>query len=167
VLHGSGAEFGQVVAAQAVGGVTAGLLVARAARGRSTRWLMGTGAVVFGALDLALFLYPLLYVSVVPAIALMVVIGLPGALVSAGVTTLLQTATPDTHRGRVLGARGALAGAGMLVGIGIASTLGDPVGIIPVIALQGAGYVLGGLWLMTRLPRDDVDAVAPGALAPA
>jgi MFS family permease len=115
-------------------------------------------------LDLAMFLYPLLYVSVLPALVLMVVIGLPGALVSAGVTTLMQTHTPDTHRGRVFGAAGAVAGAGMLLGIGIASTLGEALGIVPVISVQGAGYVVGGLWVLSRLPRT---AAQPLELEPA
>ncbi len=47
------------------------------------------GAVAFGLIDLAIFLYPLGYVAVWPAVAGMIVVGLPGALTLAGLVMLV------------------------------------------------------------------------------
>ena len=57
--------------------------------------LLSYGAVAFGLVDLAIFLYPLGYVAVWPAVAGMIIVGLPGALTLAGLITLcLQRLRP-------------------------------------------------------------------------
>jgi hypothetical protein len=45
----------------------------------------------------------------------------------------------------------AVGGCAVLVGIGIASWLGEAVGIVPIIAIQGAGYVAGGFMVLLTL----------------
>ena len=70
----------------------------------------------FGAVDLAIFLYPLGYVAVWPAAVGMVVVGFPGALTIAGALTLLQRNTEDSYRGRVFGALDAVEGVAILAG---------------------------------------------------
>jgi len=107
--------------------------------------------VAFGAVDLALFLYPLAYVAIWPAVVGMVVVGVPGALMMAGGFTLLQRATADSHRGRVFGALGAVEGAATVAGTVSAGFLGQSVGIIPVLAAQGAGYVVAGVAVVVAL----------------
>jgi hypothetical protein len=84
----------------------------------------------------------------------MALVGLPGALVVAGLMTIFQTATDDGHRGRVFGAAVALDGVAMLAGTAVAGTLGERLGIVPVIAVQGAGYVAAGLLVLLTLHRD-------------
>ena len=64
--------------------------------------MLGAGAVVFGLVDLAIFLYPVLWVSPWPAAVGMVLVGLPGAVTVAGYQTLLQRHTRDAERGRVM-----------------------------------------------------------------
>ena len=59
---------------------------------------------------LAIFLYPLGYVAVWPAVAGMIIVGLPGALTLAGLITLFQRSSEDAYRGRVFGALSALEG---------------------------------------------------------
>ena len=101
-----------------------------------------------------LFLYPLAYVAIWPAVVCMVVVGVPGALIMAGAFTLLQRATADSHRGRVFGALGAVEGAATVAGTVAAGFLGQSVGIIPVLATQGAGYVIAGVAVVLALrPR--------------
>ena len=88
VLHGSSQDLGLIVAAQAIGGIAGGMVAAASGhRFRASR-LMCCGAVAFGLVDLAIFLYPLGYVAVWPAVAGMIVVGLPGALTLAGLITL-------------------------------------------------------------------------------
>jgi len=151
VLHGSSQEFGLVVAAQAVGGILGGVLAAGFGhRVRASR-LLGWGAVVFGLVDLAIFLYPLGYVAVWPAVTGMVVVGLPGALAMAGLMTLFQRSTADSHRGRVFGSLSALEGITVLAGTLGAGFLSRYAGIVPVLAIQGAGYVVAGLAMLAWL----------------
>lgn len=151
VLHGSSQEFGLVVAAQAVGGILGGVLAAGFGHRIRASRLLASGAVVFGLVDLAIFLYPLGYVAVWPAVVGMVVVGLPGALAMTGLMTLFQRSTADSHRGRVFGALSALEGVTVLAGTLGAGFLSRYAGIVPVLAIQGAGYVVGGLAMLAWL----------------
>jgi Na+/melibiose symporter-like transporter len=158
VLHGGPTVYGTIMSVQAIGGLAGGLLATLIGHRFPPRLLLGGGATIFGLLDLALFLYPLLEPALWPALAIMILVGLPGALTVAGLVTVFQTATEDAHRGRVFGAINALEAAAMLVGIALAGTLAGRVGIVPVIAVQGAGYVLAGLLTLIALPRSRLTA---------
>lgn len=165
VLHGSGSAYGLILSAQAVGGIVGGLVAAAVAgRGAPLR-LFGWGAVAFGAIDLAIFLYPLEYVAIWPAVVGMVIVGLPGALTMAAMMTLYQQQTPDAYRGRVWGAFSTLAGLGVGLGTVGAGLVAQQTGIIPVIAFQGVGYLGAGI-AMVALLRPPVSAArstpAPG-----
>lgn len=144
VLHGSSAEFGLVAAAQAVGGIAGGLVAASLSQRFSALRLFTLGSVTFGLVDLAIFLYPLGYVALWPAVAGMIVVGLPAALCMAALNTLFQRGTRDAYRGRVFGALGTAEGGASLAGTLAGGYLSRPLGIVPVIAVQGAGYVLAG-----------------------
>jgi MFS family permease len=106
--------------------------------------MLGAGSVVFGLVDLAIFVYPLLLVAAWPAVLGMVVVGLPGALVSAGMMTLFQRHTFDAQRGRVFSLVFVTRAVAQVVGTLCAGFLGGSVGIVPVLAFQGVGYVAAG-----------------------
>jgi Na+/melibiose symporter-like transporter len=152
VLHGSNQAYGVVVAVQAVGGIVGGLFAAAIGHRVSAARLLGVGAVVFGLIDLSIFLYPLAYVAVWPAAVGMVVVGLPGALMLAGFMTLFQRSTVDSHRGRVFGSLGAAEGVAVIAGTVGAGLLAQSVGIVGVLAVQGAGYVVAGVAVLVLLP---------------
>ena len=152
-LHGDARAYGTILALQAVGGIAGGLLIASCGHRLSLRSLTGAGSVLFGVLDLALFLYPLAFPGLWPAGLLIACAGLPGAALAAGYTTALQVRAGDDHRGRVFGALAALQAAAILLGIAAGGTLGSAIGIIPVLAAQGAGYCTTGLCLTGFLPR--------------
>jgi Na+/melibiose symporter-like transporter len=152
VLHGGPQAYGTIMSVQAIGGLAGGAVATLVGHRFPARLLLGGGAVVFGLLDLVLFLYPLLEPALWPALVIMVLVGLPGALTVAGLVTVFQVATEDAHRGRVFGALTALKAAGMLAGTAVAGTLAERAGIVPVIAVQGAGYVLAGLLVLLALP---------------
>ena len=163
VLHGTPQDLGLIVAAQAVGGIAGGM--AAAASGHRIR----PATVAFGLVDLAIFLYPLGYVAVWPAVAGMIVVGLPGALSLAGLITLFQRSSEDSYRGRVFGAVSALEGVTVLAGTLGAGYLSRLAGIIPVLAIQSGGYVVAGLAMLIWLPAgpagpgsDHSTAEAPG-----
>ena len=164
VLHGSSQEFGLVVAAQAVGGILGGALAAGFGhRVRASR-LLSCGAIAFGLVDLAIFLYPLGYVAVWPAVAGMVIVGLPGALTMAGLMTLFQRSTSDSHRGRIFGALSAVEGVAVLAGTLGAGFLSRYAGIVPVLAIQGAGYVVAGLAMLARLREGTGEGSCSGSV---
>jgi len=64
--------------------------------------------------------------------------------------TVFQNLTVDGTRGRIFGAVGAAESVAVLVGIAAAGFLGDAVGIIPVLVVQGLGCVAGGLVVLSR-----------------
>jgi Na+/melibiose symporter-like transporter len=162
VLHGTPQDLGLIVAAQAVGGIVGGIVAAASGhRARASR-LLSYGAIVFGLVDLAIFLYPLGYVAVWPAIVGMIIVGLPGALTVAGLITLFQRSSEDSYRGRVFGAVSALEGVTVLVGTLAAGYLSRFAGIVPVLAVQGAGYVVAGLVMLAWL-KDGADPPVPAA----
>ena len=163
VLHGSSQAYGLVVAAQAVGGIAGGVVAAAAGhRARASR-LLSVGAILFGLVDLAIFLYPLGYVAVWPAIVGMIIVGVPGALALAGLITLFQRNTEDAFRGRVFGAISTAEGITVLAGTLGAGFLSRFAGIIPVLAIQGAAYVAAGIAMFVWLKEDP----GSGASAPA
>ena len=154
VLHGTPQDLGFILAAQAVGGIAGGMAAAASGHRIPAARLLGLGAVLFGLVDLAIFLYPLGYVAVWPAIAGMIVVGLPGALTLAGLITLFQRSSEDAYRGRVFGALSALEGVSVLAGTLGAGYLSRVAGIVPVLAVQGAGYVVAGLVMLRCLKGD-------------
>ncbi len=176
VLHGSSQEFGLVVAAQAIGGIAGGMVAAASGHRARASHLLSYGAIAFGLVDLAIFFYPRGYVAVWPAVAGMIIVGLPGALTLAGLITLFQRNSEDSYRGRMFGAVSGLEGVTVLAGTLGAGYLSRFVGIIPVLAIQGAGYVVAGLvmlaWLKdgaeppkSRGDRDSADVSGDGEQA--
>ncbi|MFT4167169.1 MAG: MFS transporter [Microlunatus sp.] len=163
VLHATAQTYGTILSVQAVGGILGGLLLTALGHRLTPRALFGWGAVMFGLLDLALFLYPLLTDAVWPALVLIGLVGVPGAALFAGALTVFQTATEDTNRGRVFGTLTTLQNAAMLIGTPIAGLLAGHLGIVAVISIQGVGYVVAGLVALVGLRR--LAASAGGAAA--
>ena len=82
------------------------------------------------------------------------VYGLTGstlATLQIGASTLLQSATADAYRGRVLGAIGATAACATLIGAGLGDPLGDRVGNVTMLNVQGLGYGLAGIMVLVSL----------------
>jgi Na+/melibiose symporter-like transporter len=153
VLHGGAEVYGLISGVQAIGGIIGGFLVASLADRWSPVVMLGAGAVAFGLVDLAIFLYPLLLVSPWPAAAGMIVVGLPGAVTVAGLQTLFQRHTVDAERGRVFALGSLASSVTVVIGSLGAGLLGGSVGIMPVLAVQGVGYVVAGLLMLAALDR--------------
>jgi MFS family permease len=151
VLHGTGQVYGVISGVQAIGGLAGGFVVAAVAERWSPVTMVWVGSILFGLVDLAIFLYPLVWVSPWPAAVGMVLVGLPGAVVVAGTMTLFQRCTTDEHRGRVFSLMALAQAVSVVVGSTLAGFWGGPSGIIPILALQGVGYVVAGLLVLARL----------------
>jgi Na+/melibiose symporter-like transporter len=160
VLHGTGADFGLINAAQAVGGIGGGLAAASLGSRLDPVTALSYSATAFGAADLILFLYPLAWPVVWPAAVLIAGAGIAGAFMLTAAMTLMQGHTNDRYRGRVFGALGAVEGLAIVVGTVAAGVLANVVGIVAVLSVQGAGYVGAGILVLALLR-------APHGLAPA
>jgi predicted MFS family arabinose efflux permease len=148
VVHADGRAYGLLVGLQAVGGILGAALVVRVGRRARPAALLGWGALALGAVDLALLGYPVLTATVAPALVLIVVAGVPAALTFSGYVTVVQTHAEDRYRGRVVGSLMAARGLATLGGIGLAAWLGEAVGILPAILVQGGVYVAGGAFVL-------------------
>jgi Na+/melibiose symporter-like transporter len=166
VLGGSGRAYGLIAGSQAVGGVVGGLVAAAIGHRLSPALLLGAGAMTLGAIDLAIFLYPLaLGETWWPAMAGMMVVGLPAALTMAGYTTLFQRATDDASRGRAFSLVALCRTVAVLVGTTLAGFLGEHVGIMPVLAFQGVGYLVAGTMVLLALRLGQPQAPDAASLA--
>jgi MFS family permease len=132
------------MSAQAIGGLLGGLVVGYVAQRLSLRHMIGWGAIAFGLIDLAIFNYPAIIPGVALGIGLMVLVGIPGALAVSALDTLLQTATQDAYRGRVFGALGTTQSLLMLLGAVLAGALGDQLGTVALLNVQGFGFIVAG-----------------------
>ena len=113
VLNGSSREFGFIASVQAIGGIAGGVVAASLGQRVSPAAMFGFGALLFGFIDLVMFLYPLVWVAIWPAAVCMILVGVPGAVTMTGYNTLLQRGTIDAYRGRVFGALGVVQGVGV------------------------------------------------------
>ena len=163
VLHGGPEALGIISGIQAVGGVIGGLVVATFGSRWQPQRMLALGAVAFGLVDLAIALYPLAWVHAWPAAVLMIVVGLPGAITSAGLMTLFQQHTDDRERGRVFSMLLLVRALATVLGSLTAGILGGAVGIVPVMAWQGCGYMLAGSIVLVMLVRSPEREPEPAA----
>jgi MFS family permease len=88
-----------------------------------------------------------------PGIVLIAVAGIPGAFLIAAALTLIQRHTSDRHRGRVFGALNVVEGVALVAGTLTAGFLAQSLGVVAVLATQGAGYVVAG-WFVLAVLRE-------------
>jgi MFS family permease len=144
-LGGGAAELGWTMAAQAVGGIAGGLVAGRVASGLTPARVVPVALTLFGLVDLAIFNYPRWFEGIGPVLLMFAIVGVPGAFGFAAVMTILQTSVADQYRGRLFAVLGVLAAAGALVGSTVGGALGGRLGVVNLLTIQGAGYVVAGL----------------------
>jgi MFS family permease len=151
-LHSDSAGYGAVLSTQAIGGLVGALVIGRLGSRINPLRMLIIGALIFGAIDLVLFTYPVVYPHIGPALVMLVIVGVPGAAMGAAIATLQQVRAEDRQRGRVVGAIGAVAAVGSLVGAVLAGFAGEVLPVVLLLVVQGSGYVIGGLVVavMTR-----------------
>lgn len=161
-LRSDSTGYGLLLSTQAIGGLAGAVVIGRMGSRVNPLRLVIVGSVIFGLIDLGLFTYPAIYPHIGPALVVMVIVGVPGAAMMAGIATLEQTLAADSHRGRVIGALGAISAAGSLVGAVAAGFLGEVVPILLLLVVQGSGYAIAGLTIawMTRGARVPAQEIA-------
>lgn len=162
VLHGDDLVFAALLSTQAIGGIAGALLVGQFLRNASPALLLGAGALIFGLIDLVLFTYPAIAPIIWPALVGMVIVGIPTTAMGVGFTTIQQTQVADSHRGRVVGLSLSLQAVGAIVGVSIAGLFGELIGILPLVVVQGSGYVISGvIVLLVARHAHKLAAVSP------
>ncbi len=152
MLGGGGLELGLIMSAQAVGGITAGLLLTSFADRIPAVRLLGWGALLGGVMDGLLLNYPLLYPVLWPGLVLVAVAGLPFAMFGTAQMMLLQTEAEPQLRGRVFSAYFAVFGLAKLVGMLGSGLLGDVIGVM-LINTQTVMYLLAGIIVLNTTAR--------------
>lgn len=151
-LHTDATGYGWLLSTQAIGGLIGAVVIGRLGSRIDPLRLLITASIVFGLIDLVLFTYPAFYPVLAPALIGMVIVGVPAAAMGAAIATIQQTHAADRHRGRVVGGLMAVGALGSLVGAVAAGFLGEIVPVVPLLIVQGSGYVAAGVavWLLTR-----------------
>ncbi len=153
MLGGGGLELlGLIMSAQAVGGITGGLLLTGFTDRIPATRLLGWGGLLSGVLLFPLLNYPLIYPVLWPSLVLVAIAGLPFAMFGSAQMTLLQTEAEPQVRGRVFSAYFAVFGTAQLVGMLGSGLLGDVIGVM-LINTQTVAYLLAGLIVLAVSAR--------------
>lgn len=153
-LHGTGRDYGLFLGLQAVGGLIGSLVVGRFGKRASQVALAGLGTIGLGVADFAIFNYVWLVPAlsgVLPALILIVVAGVPASAGGIAGQTLIQRATSDAYRGRVLAVVSVVLTLFELLGSATAGLLGDHLGVILVLNIHACTLVLAGVLIVLLL----------------
>jgi MFS family permease len=137
VLRAGSEVVGAMVSATGIGTLLTGLVLGKVGQTRQLARLIVGQEVLLGVAFLATF--SARSVPLVVALSIPVGIGFASAV---GCGTLLQTRTAERYRGRVLGAFGTTVALSLLAGEGLATLLGNPIGVLPLLYTAG-GVALG------------------------
>ncbi len=150
VLMGGGAQLlGWLMMAQGVGGLLGGLLVGQFGKRFSSRRITALGLVLTGMVILAIIGFP----HSAWVLPLMAAAGVAASAWLICSETLLQMGTSNQFRGRIFGTLGTTSALASLVGMLLAGSLADLVGLVPILYISGSLYIISGLMAWVMLPR--------------
>lgn len=153
VLHGNSVIYGTLLSIQMVGNLLGNVLVAQSGKRQLPLRALWISACIFGVIDLLIVDIPVFYPALPLVMFLFVLVGIPAAFMGVHIQTLFQVLPEDKLRGRVFGARLAVSSLASLIGMLLAGLLGDQLGSVPLLNLQGGSYVFGGLLILLALRR--------------
>ncbi len=156
VLQAGSAGYGWLFTAYAVGGLVGGVIIAQVGRATRAKRLLGLAGLAWGLIFLVIINIP----SFVLALALLLVMGVPGVGWRVGRQSLLQVGVPDRYRGRIFGALGATASLVLLTAEGIAAVLGETMGVVLMLNVAALLYISAGVTALLVLP-DHVPRAEP------
>jgi MFS family permease len=153
VLHGQAIQLGWLMSAQAVGGILGSFVIGWVGSRMLPLRLFTISAVLFGIIDLLIFNYSAFASGIGIGLLLFVLVGIPVIGTFTSFNTLLQTHVEDGYRGRVFGAFGTTFAIFSVLGMQIAGSMADSVGIVPIINIQGITPIAAGLLAWFGLRR--------------
>lgn len=158
VLEGTEAQVGWLATAQSIGGLIAGLIVVKLVHRFAVRSLYVVGHGLIGICDAMTFSARFFMSAGNPAVfwslGWMLFVGFPVIAAITGHQSLMQSATTDSHRGRVFGALGTWDGLWMLAGLLVAGILGQWMSIEPLLIGSALLRIIGAVIAGRFFPRD-------------
>ncbi|GHO80143.1 MFS transporter [Ktedonobacter sp. SOSP1-85] len=152
VLNGGSAVYGILLAVQAIGSLLGGLVMGQFGKRVTPARLFSVCTCLFGLIDLLIIDLPLFVKGGVLLVGvLFVLVGIPNAGAQVSKQTLFQILVEDRLRGRVFGAIQAVSALMLLVGIILAGWLGDRLGPVLLLNIQGSVYFLTGVLALLTL----------------
>jgi len=144
----SATEFSWVLISRGIGGLFAGLLMAKVGQKLSNRQLASWGLLGSGILMFAIVFQPTLPVILGSTL----LAGFPAIAWIVAAQTELQQATEDEFRGRVFGAFGTTVSLVMLLSSGLAGLSADFIGARALILAAGTIWLVSGMmaWFLMR-----------------
>jgi MFS family permease len=152
-LNGTDADVGLLRGVQAIGAIAAGFALGLIGGRFSARALTASSTLVFGVISLLTWNLPPVTTNIVPYVVLFILVGAPGVVMTTGLITSLQSHSRDEERGSVFTMLGLLSALGQAIGMLAAGFLDAPLGIVPLLEIQGVIYLVAGslaVWLMPR-----------------
>ncbi len=156
VLDSGPAARGWLSTMGALGGLLAGVLMARFGGWLLPRQLTAFSSILAGILMLAVYNQK----SLPAAMVLVFLLHIPVVAAGVGSQTMLQTGVPDRYRGRVYGALYTTMALLSLSGVAVAGVLGDVFGVVPMLSTAGCITVLAGVLALVLLPRAEQQSQA-------
>jgi MFS family permease len=153
VINGSEADVGLLRGVQAIGAIAAGALLGVLGARLDVVRLTILGAVGFAAITALSWNLSFATHAVIAYGILFAIVGAPGVLLGAGLTSLLQRSSAEDRRGRTFAAFGLVQAAGQAVGLLMAGLLQGITGTLPLLEVQAATYALAAVLALLLLPR--------------
>src|SRR5229473_1218785 len=147
VMHGSALVYSWLITAQGVGSLIGALLVGTVSKFVRPVYLIVLPLAFAGCATLIIFHLPL----VALALPLLAFVGIFVVGFVVMVQTLLQRGTADSYRGRVFGALYTTISLLTLAGMIFASTLGDRLGVVPLLNVAGGLFFVAALVALVML----------------
>jgi len=154
VLGGSAEFYSWTLTLQAISGIVAGFLIARADRSVGPSRLLGLSLIALGFLAIV----EVAAGSQVVTLCVSAIVGIVILFAASTLTTILQTGSGDAYRGRVSGAYVTTVAFVSLLGSTFATLVTDHTGIRLVFALGGLLFIASGVVSLLILPSS---ALAP------
>ncbi len=151
VLHGGSVDYGLILSIQAVGSLIGGAFIGVFGKRFAPARMLGISTFIFGLIDLLIIDVPIFFPSVLLVMALFIAVGIPGTAGQVSFQSLLQFLVEDKLRGRVFGTAVSIGALMTLLGMILAGALGDRLGPIVLLNIQGSVYALSGVLVIATL----------------
>jgi MFS family permease len=151
VLHGGSVDYGLILSIQAIGSLIGGAFIGAFGKRFAPARMLGVSTFIFGLIDLLIIDVPIFFPSILLVMALFVAVGVPGTAGQVSFQSLVQFLVEDKLRGRVFGTAAAIGALMTLLGMILAGALGDRLGSVLLLNIQGSVYALSGVLVIATL----------------
>ncbi|XVU28977.1 MFS transporter [Actinoplanes sp. CA-054009] len=157
ILGGAEADVGVLRGVQAIGAIAAGVVLGMLGARLDILRLTIAGSVVFTVLTAVTWNLSFVTHAMPVYAVLFAVVGAPGVLLGAGLTSLLQQASDDGRRGSAFAAFGLAQATGQALGLLAGGLLQGVTGTLPLLEVQAAAYAVAAVLALILLRRRQHD----------